>query len=78
MGDDPLLEDFKSLRRRIFHWHGERWLLPTTLSVRVQIGQSDKNPEISAEHSLLVKATACYGRVASSCCCAQALLADQI
>ena len=22
MGDDPLLEDFKILRRRIFHWHG--------------------------------------------------------
>jgi len=23
-GDDPLLEDFKVLRRRIFHWHGAR------------------------------------------------------
>ena len=22
MGDEPLLEDFKVLRRRIFHWHG--------------------------------------------------------
>ena len=22
-GDDPLLDDFKGLRRRIFHWHGQ-------------------------------------------------------
>ena len=25
---DPLLEDFKHLRRRIFHWHGETSELP--------------------------------------------------
>lgn len=23
MGDDPLLDELKLLRRRIFHWHGE-------------------------------------------------------
>ena len=28
MGDDPLLDDFKVLRRRIFHWHGEELKLP--------------------------------------------------
>lgn len=33
MGDDPLLEEFKVLRRRIFHWHGQS---PTSCSYRKQ------------------------------------------
>ena len=28
---DPLLEDFKHLRRRIFHWHGETWEPASTM-----------------------------------------------